>query len=117
MKKNEKTPVRDNQGYGPSLEVLLSKDPNSFGSAALQNAAKEFQEKKAKAEAEKALRVLEEGNNRLQKQIASLRIIRAQEKIAHDRLKKYNAAFNKFQKDGDFAAFNAVNVELCGAGI
>lgn len=92
-------------GFSPRVSALLAAAA-SLDSGVMAAAAKELkaaQEKEAQA---KALKLLAELDEVLQRKVAALRDIRKQEKEHLADLKKFDAAMEQFMKDGDTEAFN-----------
>lgn len=94
-------PIKNNQPQKSNIDALLALDPDKITSPALRAAIEQHQEEKKKEEAQKALAVITALQNSINIQIRTVRVLRKREKVAVERLKKTNAAQDKFLQNGD----------------
>lgn len=86
-----------------TLDLLAQS--NTLASSAMVAAAAKLKEENEKKEQEVALQILKHADEILAVKVSTLKVLRAKEKAAKLDLKKFDSAFAKFIKDGDFESF------------
>lgn len=87
------------------IEKLLKLDPDKVQNDAMRAAIVEANRLKKEREAEKVVKFLQQGQDRIDSLVRNLRHLRKQEAEAKESLKKFSSAFDAFMKDGDVVAF------------
>jgi len=113
-KQHKQTKDMKNQIVLPSINTLLSTDPDKIGAPSLRLALEKQKKAQEEAESQKALNFFNAANNALQAAVDRVRAIRKSEAEALVKVKKLHIALSEFTQDGNCAKLEKVLQEVRG---
>lgn len=106
--------MKNKIGSIPSLQTLLSTNPDKISAPSLRLALENQKKAQEEAESQKALVFFNSANALLEQSVEKVRAIRKQETEALVKVKKIHSAIEAFSADGDCASLGKVIQEIRG---